>query len=383
MNDILLYSGHYSFKTTQPFVVNNYFYYMTKCDVPNIVYCIYNKRRYFVNLNPNDKFHEYQELNNELKKILKKSHQISIKRLKSILRGATISSLGNVHKCTQLRGIKFHIGELEDILDSKRLVKSSYELSKIEKACKITSDGIVRTIKERKNASILKDLVGLFHREMIKNRSTEFAFLPILSQNKDNNILHYNSRRKIISHTGFMLMDVGCKFERYCSDITRVFPMNGVFTPDQTMIYMVVLNTLKATLQFIHPGKHFSEISDEAYRVLYNECRKIDLVRETPPNLRASVMSKFMPHRIGHSIGLDTHDVGNLDIIKEEMVLAIEPGLYFYDDNNSEYLNKKLFNRLKKNGGVRLEDTIVVTKTGIRNLSKVPIEIEDIQRLCK
>ena len=93
-------------------------------------------------------------------------------------------------------------------------------------------------------------------------------------------------------------------------------------------------------------------------------------------------MRDFMPHSLGHSVGLDNHDVGNLDIIQENMILAIEPGIYFYDDIDFTYINKKLFTRLKKYGGVRLEDTVKVNKIGVTILSNIPKEISAIERIC-
>jgi len=112
---------------------------------------------------------------------------------------------------------------------------------------------------------------------------------------------------------------------------------------------------------------------------MYNECKKLNLFSVTGS---INLMSLLMPHSVGHSVGLDNHDVGDLIILKENMVIALEPGIYFKNDmmNNSGF-NKDTLRRFMSMGGIRIEDTVLVTKTGSRVLSNVPKEIKDLTRM--
>jgi Xaa-Pro aminopeptidase len=221
--------------------------------------------------------------------------------------------------------------------------------------------------------------VDYFRSELLRNGSREYSFLPIVSQNRNNAVLHYDRRKNYIKREAFVLMDVGGQYDHYCADITRTFPISGHFTGPQEEVYTGVLKTLKYALGLVKPGLKWNTLINKVNQFMYNECKKLNLFSVTGS---INLMNLLMPHSVGHSVGLDNHDVGDLIILKENMVIALEPGIYFKNDmmNNSGF-NKDTLRRFMSMGGIRIEDTVLVTKTGSRVLSNVPKEIKDLTRM--
>jgi len=133
------------------------------------------------------------------------------------------------------------------------------------------------------------------------------------------------------------------------------------------------------------PGAHWSEITHKVVLKLYDECSKIRLVdRLDNKSDKVKVMTTLMPHLLGHHVGLDTHDCGHITILKKGMVVAVEPGIYFQTGKDkSPHINASIWKQYEHLGGVRIEDTILITSTGHKNLSKVTKEIKGIEKLMK
>ena len=127
------------------------------------------------------------------------------------------------------------------------------------------------------------------------------------------------------------------------------------------------------------PGLKWTVLTNKTKTFMYNECIKKNIFSESHS---IDIMKLLMPHSLGHSVGLDNHDVGDLIILKENMVIALEPGIYFKNDmmNNNSF-NKETLRRYIGMGGIRIEDIILVTKYGSRVLSNVPKEIKELTRM--
>jgi len=377
LNNILLYSGKYDTKSIQPFVVNNDFYYLTRIDIPNLLIFLYRGETLIVNMNVVDSFHSQDENNELLKKRFTRVEFVGIKEILNIIGQRRVRSLSNISTLNLSLNIETH--SLEKKLHKMRLIKRPYEKKKIRKACQITSEALIKTMKMIRPAMQIQSVVDYFRSELLKNGSREYSFLPIVSQNRNNSILHYDRRKNYIKRDAFVLMDVGGQYDHYCSDITRTFPISGSFTGPQEEVYSIVLRTLKYATGLVKPGLRWNVLTNKTKTFMYNECIKKNLFSERHS---IDIMSLLMPHSLGHSVGLDNHDVGDLIVLKENMVIALEPGIYFKNDmfqNNS--LNKETLRRYISMGGVRIEDTILVTKTGSRVLSNVPKEIKELTRM--
>ena len=152
---------------------------------------------------------------------------------------------------------------------------------------------------------------------------------------------------------------MGSLYNNYGSDISRTYPLSGKFSDRQKVIYEIVLKANKEAIKLIKPGLSWKELNKFAKDILIEECKNIGLIENDLD------ISKYYYHSIGHFLGLDTHDVGQYDmVLSEGMIITIEPGLY-----------------IKEEGiGIRIEDNILITKDGAVNLSKDIIkEVKDIE----
>ena len=133
------------------------------------------------------------------------------------------------------------------------------------------------------------------------------------------------------------------------------------------------------------PKAQWQTITHKVKLKLYDECLKIHLVDKVDNESdKLQVISTLMPHALGHHVGLETHDCGPITTLQANMVIAVEPGLYFQVGQEREpFINKKTWKELANLGGVRIEDTIVITSKGYKNLSKVPKEMSAIENLMK
>ena len=133
------------------------------------------------------------------------------------------------------------------------------------------------------------------------------------------------------------------------------------------------------------PEQNWQTITHTFKLKLYDECLQIKLVDELQDESdKINVISSLMPHSLGHHVGLDNHDGDPINILKKNMVIAVEPGIYFQTGKGVlPHVNTKIWKKYEGIGGIRIEDTIVITSKGYKNLSKVTKEIDGIEKLMK
>ncbi|MGH9559192.1 MAG: M24 family metallopeptidase, partial [Bryobacteraceae bacterium] len=174
-------------------------------------------------------------------------------------------------------------------------------------------------------------------------------------------ILHYMANRRRIAPGDLVVMDVGAECSDYATDVTRTVPANGKFTLRQREIYEVVLGAQKDALAAVKPGMKVGGDEGSLYRIAY------DYINTHSKDLYGEPLGKYFTHGLSHHVGLEVHDPGDPGLtLKPGMVITIEPGVYIPEENI----------------GVRIEDTIVVTANGYRNLSgSLPKEPDEIEKL--
>ncbi|XP_018428909.1 PREDICTED: xaa-Pro dipeptidase-like [Nanorana parkeri] len=205
------------------------------------------------------------------------------------------------------------------------------------------------------------------------------------------------------------LFDMGGEYYCYSSDITCSFPANGKFTADQRAIYEAVLKASRAVMNAVKPGVSWPDMHRLADRVHLEELTKIGILRGNVDDMiKAHMGAVFMPHGLGHFLGIDVHDVGGypegvdrVDLpglrslrtarcLQERMVLTIEPGIYFIDHvldqalaNPAQacFINNDVLRRFRGFGGVRIEDDIAVAANGMELLTCVPRTVEEVEAL--
>lgn len=238
--------------------------------------------------------------------------------------------------------------ELDDKLDSLRQVKTELEISKIRSAQAISDDAFTHICKFIKEGMSEEEIALELEMYMRKNGAQRLSFETIVASGVNSAMPHATAGKKLIEYGDFVTMDFGCVFEGYCSDMTRTVVV-GKADQRQREIYSVVLAAQKAALAAVSAGKRGCDIDKVARNIIDD-----------------AGYSKCFGHGLGHSVGLFIHENPRFSpseesIIKENMVITVEPGIYIPDF-----------------GGVRIEDLIVVKKASCENLTGSPKELIEL-----
>ena len=194
-------------------------------------------------------------------------------------------------------------------------------------------------------------------------------------------ILHYHENSETLADGDLLLIDAGCEYELYASDITRTFPVNGRFTAEQRAIYEVVLDAQYAAIAKTQPGNHWNDPHDAAVGVVTRGLKDLGLLEGRVPQLVKSLAYRqFFMHKTGHWLGLDVHDVGDYKVadqwrlLEPGMVMTIEPGVYVSAAD-------KTVDKRWRGIGIRIEDDVQVTRNGPEVLTEgVPTTVAEIER---
>jgi len=219
-----------------------------------------------------------------------------------------------------------------------------------------------------------------FRHEFRRNNAW-VSYSPIVGGGANACVLHYVDNNAQLKDGDLLLIDAGCELDYYASDITRTFPVNGSFTPEQRAVYEIVLEAQLAAIEKIQNGNHWNEPHDAAVRVITRGLRKLGLLNGTLPKLiKDEAYREFYMHRTGHWIGMDVHDVGDYKVgdewrlLENGMVMTVEPGIYI---SNSRKVPARY-----RNIGIRIEDDVAVTSKGpdvlTKGLAKDPDDIENL-----
>ena len=246
-----------------------------------------------------------------------------------------------------------------------RLIKDEEEVNRMRKAISITIEGVKELMKNSKEGIREYELEAYFDFVCKKNGVKDFAFKTIAAAGKNATILHYVTNDSKIKDGDLILFDLGAQYKYYNGDISRTFPINGKFTERQKEVYNSVLYVNQRIIEEMKPGVKFLELNSLAKSLIAKECIKLGLIENEKD------VDKYYYHSIGHSLGLDTHDVElrNRDVILEAgMVYTVEPGIYIEEEGI----------------GIRIEDDILITKDGNEVLTKDMIKtVDEIEEFMK
>jgi Xaa-Pro aminopeptidase len=261
------------------------------------------------------------------------------------------------------------IDRLAPHLHKLRFCKNSLEVKQIKQAIDVTARGFNRVLKIVKPGITEYEIEAEWSKEFIKRRC-KFAYTPIIASGENACVLHYLQNDQTCRKGELLLMDVGACYANYNADLTRTIPVNGKFTRRQKQVYNAVLRVLRQCIENATIGKSLKEWQTDSHDMMTEEMLRLKLitkaqVKKQDPDQPAC--RKFYMHGLGHSLGLDVHDVSNgQSVFRENSVFTVEPGIYLPDEGL----------------GIRLEDDIQITKNGPVNLmSKIPIEAEEIEQI--
>ncbi len=268
---------------------------------------------------------------------------------------------------------------MNNILGSMRKVKTPFELKQIQKAIDITVDSLKDSAMKLRPGMKEYQLQSLIEYNYKDRGASDVAFDTIVASGNNACILHYITNLDDIENGDLVLIDTGAEYNYYRGDITRTYPANGKFTKEQRIVYDIVLKANKEAIKKIKPGVKFSTLNKEIKDLIANELVKRKIIK------KKEEVKNYFYHGLGHDLGLDTHDAvpftngkkSDFDTFKEGYLVTIEPGVYFSKDSN-ECPSKF------KGIGVRIEDNVLVTKTGCKVLtSNLEKEAEEVERLVR
>jgi len=271
--------------------------------------------------------------------------------------------------------------ELEHSLNELRLYKSSYEIKAMRKAADISTAAHIRAMQFTKVGKWEYQVEAEIIHEFMTNDCRSPAYPSIVGGGENGCILHYIENDHKLKNNDLLLIDAGAEYDYYAADITRTFPVNGKFTPCQKTLYTIVLDAQKAAIAEVKPGNHWNQPHEAAVRVITQGLLDIGLLQGKFETLiEQEKYREFYMHRTGHWLGMDVHDVGDYKVggewrvLEPGMVLTVEPGLYVRDP---KHIDKKWHFI-----GIRIEDDVLVTKTGNEILTDAaPKEVDDIEAL--
>lgn len=270
---------------------------------------------------------------------------------------------------------------LEYLLHEMRLFKSRTEVSLMRKAGAISTRAHVRAMQACRPGMMEYEIEAELLYEF-RRAGTEPAYPSIVGGGDNGCILHYTENNAPLDDGDLLLIDAGCEYQGYASDITRTFPVNGRFTPAQRELYELVLEAQHAAIENAVPGNHWDDPHGAAVKVLTRGLVSLGLLKGRPAQLiKEGAYRQFYMHRTGHWLGLDVHDVGDYKfddewrLLEPGMVMTVEPGLYVAAGTRGV---PKRFQGI----GIRIEDDVLVTSRGNDVLTKhCPKEPDEIESL--
>jgi Xaa-Pro aminopeptidase len=273
---------------------------------------------------------------------------------------------------------------LNTLLEKMRLYKEPYEVDQIKKALSITTQAHHAAMAMVRPGMKEYEIQALIEYVFKKNGSEHDAYGTIVAGGNNANTLHYVENRKLLNDGDLMLIDAGCEWNYYASDITRTTPVNGKFSKPQQALYEGILDVQEKIIKLVQPGVSKQQLQEKSELLLAQVMLDLGIVKGSlDAVIENKTHKKYYPHGIGHWMGLDVHDTcpykdenGKEVVFQEGVVLTVEPAIYLPKDDleiPEEF----------RGIGIRTEDNILVTSKGHENLSSdIAKTVEEVEAMC-
>ena len=262
---------------------------------------------------------------------------------------------------------QFFSSSINQIMSKLRQTKDPQEIELLTKAIRISALAQIEVMRAIHNDMTEREVQGIHEFIYRKYGAAHEGYNSIVGAGGNACVLHYVTNEDMDIKDKLILMDVGAEYRGYTADVTRTIPVNGKFNNEQKIIYDLVYKSQEEAIKEAIIGNSFNDIYLKSYDIIAKGLIDLGIINDYRE------ARKYYPHGVSHHIGLDVHDPGSRDLM-ENMVITVEPGIYIPENSNTD---PKWWNI-----GVRIEDDILITKSGPVNLSidapRRPDEIEII-----
>ncbi|MFZ7116008.1 MAG: aminopeptidase P N-terminal domain-containing protein [Bacteroidota bacterium] len=257
---------------------------------------------------------------------------------------------------------------LNKIMQELREVKTEEEIKLMKQAVTMTCNGFLSMMQNASPGMTEYQVQAIGEYEFKKQGAETFGYSSICGSRENSVILHYTSNRRTMNESDLILLDMGAEYHGYTADVTRTIPIGNKFTPEQKIIYELVLKAQNEGIQACVKGNPFSDVHFAASSVIAKGLVSLGIIKDV------SESDKYFMHGTSHYLGLDVHDPGSRGPLKSGNIITVEPGIYIEENSDCD---PKWWNI-----GVRIEDDILITDNGPVNLSEsAPRTVEEIEKL--
>ena len=328
-----------------------------------------------------DEAYNNSEINDQLPELLKGRDRVFYPVGKNAGLDQNIIEWIKTAKSKDRHSSAIDIADATSKVGNQRLIKDAHEIDLMKKACRISAESHVEAMKFVKPGMTEQELEAFYLYEFAKRGGRFSAYTPIVAGGENACVLHYVENSKPLLDGDLLLVDAGCEYDFYASDITRTFPVSGKFTDAQLAIYEVVLEAESKAIAAVSVNNNVMDAQIISEKVVTQGLIDLGILKGSLDDLHAKgAFKEFYMHKIGHWLGIDVHDAGDymeddqFMQFKPGMVTTIEPGIYIPSSANVDDKWKGI--------GIRIEDDILVTPDGNENLTEfVPSDPKEIEAL--
>ena len=328
-----------------------------------------------------DEAYNNSEINDQLPELLKGRDRVFYPVGKNAGLDQNIIEWIKTAKSKDRHSSAIDIADATSKVGNQRLIKDAHEIDLMKKACRISAESHVEAMKFVKPGMTEQEMEAFYLYEFAKRGGRFSAYTPIVAGGENACVLHYVENSKPLLDGDLLLVDAGCEYDFYASDITRTFPVSGKFTDAQLAIYEVVLEAESKAIAAVSVNNNVMDAQIISEKVVTQGLIDLGILKGSLDDLHAKgAFKEFYMHKIGHWLGIDVHDAGDymeddqFMQFKPGMVTTIEPGIYIPSSANVDDKWKGI--------GIRIEDDILVTPDGNENLTQfVPSDPKEIEAL--
>lgn len=270
--------------------------------------------------------------------------------------------------------------DLHRLVHEQRLIKDTAELETMRKAADITVAGHKAAMRAAAPGVYEYQLEAELQYVFARQGARDQAYAPIVGSGPNACTLHYDKNNRCMRDGDLVLIDAGCEYQMYAADVTRTFPVNGRFSPEQKAVYDIVLRAQQAAVEKLHVGEPWQASHDASVRVITEGLLDLGILQGCLNELiELKAYQPFYMHRVGHWLGLDVHDVGDYQLqgrwrdLQVGMVTTVEPGIYIGNDCGAVHERWRGI-------GIRIEDDVLIGENGPEVLTQqAPKTVEEIE----